>query len=70
MIDPHADPGRRAWINCAACDDHSGWCYLLGYEVGNLFCQCPACGLRFWWDSGFGTGGAPQRPALWWPLAS
>ena len=67
MIDRNADIGRRVWTSCPACDDDPGWCYLLGYEVGNMFCQCPSCAHRFWWNSEFGVGGGPERPASWWP---
>jgi hypothetical protein len=77
MIDPNATIGCRAWISCpmsgadgadGADRAHGdGWCYLLGYEVSTLFCQCPGCGHRFWWDTGFGVGGGSERHATWWP---
>lgn len=82
MIDPDASISRRAWVSCprtgangadgADCADRAdkGWCYLLGYQVGMLFCQCPGCGHRFWWDTGFGVGGGPEHHSPWWPAAS
>jgi hypothetical protein len=57
MLDPDADVGRRAWTTCPRCGvTDSAGCYLLGYDLGLLWCQCPGCHHRFWWDTGVGRG--------------
>ncbi|WST98240.1 hypothetical protein OG364_39910 [Streptomyces erythrochromogenes] len=55
-LDPHADPGRRAWIDCPQCNDTqhctpcqnrqtcpTHWRYLLTNAATLLHLQCPHC---------------------------
>jgi hypothetical protein len=54
MLDPDADPGRRAWLPCPRCCDDGcstcavgstcdlHWRYLLANETRLLFLQCAA----------------------------
>jgi hypothetical protein len=55
-IDPDADPGRRAWLRCPACDYGTGcadcqssrncdmhWQYLLSNQATLIHLQCPNC---------------------------
>lgn len=58
-LDPHADPGRRAWLPCPHCattpDDvpcqpclqrrtcPTHWQYLLSNTGTRLHLQCPSC---------------------------
>jgi hypothetical protein len=55
-IDPDADIGRRAWVDCPQCRDDEGcedcgsgrncgvhWRYLLSSEGRALHLQCPSC---------------------------
>ncbi|MFF3032594.1 hypothetical protein ACFVS7_16520 [Streptomyces rubiginosohelvolus] len=55
-IDPQADPARRAWVACPACDDArrcaicadhrtcgEHWRYLIASNGPVLRLQCPGC---------------------------
>lgn len=66
-IDPQADIGRRAWIDCPHCDDNRDcsactggrtctehWRYLLGNTGRTLHLQCPSC--THLWDHGTPPG--------------
>ena len=66
-IDPQADRGRRAWVDCPRCRDKHAcatcagdgtctthWRYLLSHTGATLHLQCPACGHLWDHDSGFG----------------
>jgi hypothetical protein len=66
VIDPRANKGCRIWSAvCPKCEvKPAGGCYMLGYEVNMVWCQCPACETRFWWDTKFGRGGAPPRKSV------
>jgi hypothetical protein len=70
-IDPDADPGRRAWIDCPRCRDadrcaacRAGrdcgehWRYLLASTGGVLHVQCPSCAHVWDHETGFGHGAA------------
>lgn len=59
-LDPQADIGRRAWVDCPYCDDGRGcvtceqgrtcpehWRYLLSNTGSLLHLQCPSC-TRVW----------------------
>ncbi|MFI5972572.1 hypothetical protein [Streptomyces sp. NPDC051452] len=67
-LDPQADIGRRAWVNCPncadgrdcptcarhrVCGDH--WRYLLATTGGRLHLQCPSCAHVWDHESGFGA---------------
>ena len=69
MRDPAADEGCRAWPGpCERCQiDYVHGCFMLGYSLGRLWLQCPVCDHRFWWATGFGVGGAPERAGMEWP---
>ncbi|MET9636755.1 MULTISPECIES: hypothetical protein [Streptomyces] len=67
-IDPHADPGRRAWIPCPRCPDAHGcepcqerrtcpthWRYLLTNTGSLLHLQCPTCTHVWTHETGFGN---------------
>ncbi|GAB2726955.1 hypothetical protein GCM10010442_55640 [Kitasatospora kifunensis] len=76
-IDPQADPGRRAWVACPACDEVRGcapcaerrncaehWRYLLSNTGSLLHLQCPACTHVWDHETGFGaTRHQHRRPA-------
>lgn len=70
-IDPDADLGRRAWIDCPRCQDtdhcadcRSGrncgdhWRYLLANSGSVLHVQCPSCTHVWDHETGFGRGAA------------
>ena len=55
-IDPHADPTRRAWLQCPHCDHGSScsdcksgrncgihWQFLVANDGPVVFLQCPGC---------------------------
>lgn len=64
VLDPAADEGCRVWVQCPECDSPEP-AYLLGYDGGNVFCQCE-CEHRWWHDTGFGVGDRPQFPEPDW----
>ena len=71
MIDPAADPARKIWINCVFCQESPGWCYMLDYDGGLVWAQCPRCEHRFWHQTNFGHGGEPWGLRdLNWPDAA
>ena len=72
MLDPAAQEGARVWVRCPACKvQPSEGCYLLGYDVADVFCQCPRCEHRFYVSTGFGVGdNRPEAGAEWYPYAS
>ena len=56
-IDPTADPSRRAWFRCPACEQGADcadcgtanncavhWQYLLSNQATVVHLQCPDCG--------------------------
>jgi hypothetical protein len=64
-IDPDADPGRRAWLDCPNCDHGSGcevcesgrncsahWQYLIGNNAAVVHLQCPTCAHLWSRDTG------------------
>ena len=59
MLDPQADPGRRAWLPCAYCGDTP--LYLLDYDVNLVWVQCGACLRRWWHDTGLGSRRHPKH---------
>ncbi|MEV7008691.1 hypothetical protein [Streptosporangium sp. NPDC051022] len=70
-LDPHADPGRRAWgVPCPGCRDDRDcgvcadgrncdrhWRYLIGNTGSLLHLQCPGCTHLWNHETGFGAGG-------------
>jgi hypothetical protein len=69
-IDPDADIGRRAWIDCPRCRDArhcadcragrdcgAHWRYLLANSGSVLHVQCPACAHLWDHETHFGRGG-------------
>ncbi|WP_042364146.1 hypothetical protein [Streptacidiphilus neutrinimicus] len=71
-IDPQADIGRRAWVDCPSCDDADGcatceanrtctdhWRYLLSHTGSRLHLQCPACTHVWAHETRFGAGTGP-----------
>lgn len=62
MLDPAADAGSRVWTSCKKCgySDPAG-AYMLGNTLGEIWCQCGACFHRWFWQSGVGKGGSPDR---------
>jgi hypothetical protein len=54
MLDPQADPGRRAWLPCPYCRDNA-WLYLLDFDINLVWVQC---GNPFPFS---GRGGAGRR---------
>jgi hypothetical protein len=66
MRDASADIAVRVWVPCPECRINSPeGVYFLGYDVNMLWCQCALCWHRFWFDSHFGRGGAPERELIW-----
>jgi len=70
-IDPDADIGRRAWIDCPRCRDErhcadcrserncdTHWRYLLANSGSVLHVQCPACAHLWDHQTRFGRGAA------------
>jgi hypothetical protein len=69
-IDPDADLGRRAWIDCPRCRDSrhcpdcrserncgAHWRYLLASSGSVLHVQCPSCAHLWDHETHFGRGG-------------
>jgi hypothetical protein len=69
-IDPDADIGRRAWIDCPQCRDQercddcrserncgTHWRYLLANSGSVLHVQCPSCTHLWDHETYFGHGG-------------
>ncbi|MFF4399634.1 hypothetical protein [Streptomyces sp. NPDC001480] len=67
-LDPQADIGRRAWVDCPNCADHRGcamceqgqtcsrhWRYLLSNTGSILHLQCPACTHIWSHETNFGA---------------
>jgi hypothetical protein len=61
MLDPQADPGRRAWLPCPSCGDTP--LYLLDYDINLIWVQCPTCLRRWWHDTGVGHRRPPSSCA-------
>ncbi|MER5968327.1 hypothetical protein ABT112_01015 [Streptomyces sp. NPDC002055] len=70
-LDPSADIGRRAWVNCPRCRDdrdcgvcragrtcRDHWRYLLANSGSLVHLQCPNCTHLWAEQTGFGAGGA------------
>jgi hypothetical protein len=53
MLDPQADPGRRAWLPCTSCGITAPL-YLLHCDVNLVWVQCSNCLRRWWHDTGVG----------------
>jgi hypothetical protein len=66
-IDPQADKGRRAWVDCPRCADNQDcepcndrrtcldhWRYLLSNNGRRLHLQCPSCAHLWEHDTRFG----------------
>jgi hypothetical protein len=53
MLDPQADPGRRAWLPCTSCGTTAPL-YLLHCDVNLVWVQCSNCLRRWWHDTGVG----------------
>jgi hypothetical protein len=60
MLDPQADPGRRAWLPCASCGGNTPL-YLLHCEVNLVWVQCKSCLRRWRHDTGVGHPREPQQ---------
>lgn len=67
-LDPQADIGRRAWVECPNCDDRAAcetcrrgaactahWRYLLSNTGSLLHLQCPSCHHVWTHESDFGA---------------
>ncbi|MFE5491358.1 hypothetical protein ACFQ7Z_15625 [Streptomyces virginiae] len=64
-LDPHADPGRRAWVPCPRCPTPdcqpcrqqrtcpTHWHYLLANTGTRLHLQCPTCTHVWSHETGF-----------------
>ncbi|HEV7452768.1 MAG TPA: hypothetical protein VGO16_15550 [Pseudonocardiaceae bacterium] len=60
MLDPQADPGRRAWLPCPHCYDNPALLYLLDFDINLVWVQCANC-LRRWWHTGVGHRKHPEH---------
>ncbi|MDQ3762791.1 MAG: hypothetical protein M3460_14395 [Actinomycetota bacterium] len=58
MLDPQADPSRRAWLPCPSCSDTP--LYLLDSDVNLIWVQCGNCLRRWWHDTGVGHSRPPE----------
>ncbi|GAA3757469.1 hypothetical protein [Streptomyces tremellae] len=74
-IDPQADPGRRAWVDCPVCQDARScaacassrncfehWRYLISNNGPVVHLQCPRCAHAWSWNTRPGAAGPGTPP--------